>query len=173
MTCGFTGTQHGMKPRQLKAVRQLLFHVSVLHLGDCIGADAEAHAEAVRLGVKTVGHLPDDGSKRAHCTYDEERAPKPYLTRNRVIVAEGVDGLIAAPRTFIEPVNKRGEGTWTTVVYARQAGRKIWTVLPDGTVREEGPEPRCCDGNDPACPVHGVAASNARQNEFYKRNPRG
>ena len=23
----------------------------------------------------------------------------------------------------------------------------------------------CCNGNDPACPTHGVAASNARQNE--------
>lgn len=27
---------------------------------------------------------------------------------------------------------------------------------------------RCCDGNDPACPTHGVAASNARQNKRLK-----
>ena len=26
-----------------------------------------------------------------------------------------------------------------------------------------------CTGNDPACPVHGVAASNARENAFYQR----
>ena len=28
---------------------------------------------------------------------------------------------------------------------------------------------KCCNGNDPACPTHGVAASNARQNEYWKR----
>lgn len=28
--------------------------------------------------------------------------------------------------------------------------------------------PTCCDGNDPACPTHGVRASNARQNEYLK-----
>jgi hypothetical protein len=33
------------------------------------------------------------------------------------------------------------------------------------TVIEEWTDVRCCDGNDPACPTHVVAASNARQNE--------
>lgn len=28
---------------------------------------------------------------------------------------------------------------------------------------------RCCTGNDPTCPTHGIAASNARQNEYWKR----
>jgi hypothetical protein len=27
----------------------------------------------------------------------------------------------------------------------------------------------CCDGNDPACPRHGIAASNARQNDYWQR----
>jgi len=31
----------------------------------------------------------------------------------------------------------------------------------------------CCNGSDPDCPTHGIAASNARQNEFYRRHPRG
>lgn len=136
-TIGFTGTQSGMKPRQLKAVRQLLWLVSTIHLGDCIGADAEVHAEAVALGITTVCHPPTDGRKRAFLDYDYTREAKPYLIRNRTIVAQGVAGLIAAPKDFVQPASLRGQGTWTTVGYARQAGRRIWLVLPDGTVREE------------------------------------
>lgn len=30
----------------------------------------------------------------------------------------------------------------------------------------------CADRNDPNCPEHGIAASNARQSEFYARNDR-
>jgi hypothetical protein len=134
---GFSGTSKGMAPRQRKAVRQLLWKVETLHLGDCIGADEEAHDEAVRLGIWTVGHPPDNDRKRAFRGYDEERMPKPYLVRDRDIVAEGVDGLIAAPANFVEPVNKRGFGTWTTIGYARQAGRRIWIVKPDGSVTVE------------------------------------
>ena len=26
----------------------------------------------------------------------------------------------------------------------------------------------CCTGNDPACPTHGIAASNARQNDYWR-----
>ena len=123
-----------MAPRQHKAVRQLLWNVQQLHLGDCIGADAEAYEEAVRLGIKTVGHPPDNASKRAFCEYDEERPPKPYLARNRDIVMEGIDGLIAAPKEFVEVLRS---GTWATVRYARKAGRRIWIVMPDGTIKEE------------------------------------
>lgn len=134
MILGFTGTSKGMAPRQLKTVRQLLWDVKELHLGDCVGADAEAAAEAGYLGIKTVGHPPTDGKLRAFLTYSEEREPKPYLVRNRDIVRDGVDGLIAAPKDFVMPANLRGQGTWTTVTYARQALRRIWIVLPDGKI---------------------------------------
>lgn len=134
---GFTGTQHGMAPRQLKAVRQLLYHMEKIHLGDCIGADAQTYHEAKRLGVFTIGHPPEDGSRRAFCDYDVEFPPKPYLERNKNIVIAGVNGLIAAPKDFVEPTNKRGQGTWTTVGYARRARRHIWIVRPDGTIVEE------------------------------------
>lgn len=137
MILGFTGTQEGMRPRQLKAVRQLLYNCTELHLGDCVGADAEAHAIAAETGTKTVGHLPSNGGRRAFLYYDEEREPKPYLARNKDIVAEGVDGLIAAPKDFVQPTNLRGQGTWTTIGYARKAGRRIWIVWPDGHVEEE------------------------------------
>lgn len=132
---GFTGTsKRPLTPRQLKALRRLLWNVDELHLGDCINADAEAHAEAILLGVKTVGHPPIDGRRRAYCTYDEEREPKPFLERNRDIVRDGVDGLIACPGGFVEEWRS---GTWATVRCARKLGRRIWIVRPDGRVIEE------------------------------------
>lgn len=134
MTCGFTGTQHGMTPRQLKAVRQLLWHINQLHLGDCIGADAQAYAEAVALGVSTIAHPPTEKRKRAFLTYDFEREPKPYLDRNKQIALEGVDGLIAAPFGYTEELRS---GTWATVRYARNLTRPIKIVLPNGTIVEE------------------------------------
>ena len=134
MTVGFTGTQIGMRPRQLKAVRQLLYNVTVIHLGDCVGADAEAYHAAQRLGVKTIGHPPIDPSRRANLAYDEEREPFTYLKRNADIVNEGVDGLIATPSGWAEELRS---GTWMTIRYARKRGRKIWIVRPDGSVVEE------------------------------------
>ncbi len=136
-SCGFTGTSRapGMTPRQLAAVRVLLSNVTTLHLGDCVNADAQAYEEALLLGIKTVGHPPDWKGRRAFCVYDEERRPRPYLERNLAIAYEGVDGLIAAPKNFIEL--PRGSGTWATIRYARKLKRTIWIVMPDGTVKIE------------------------------------
>jgi len=139
MILGFTGTSHGMAPRQRKTVHQLLYDVNTIHLGDCVGADAEAYAEAVMLGIKVVGHPPSDGKKRAFCDYDEEWAPQPYLIRNRDIVGAGIDGLIAAPKDYVQPANLRGQGTWSTIGYARLVGRHIWIVFPNGTIKEDNP----------------------------------
>jgi hypothetical protein len=129
---GFTGTQAGMKPAQRKTVRKLLWDVRKLHLGDCVGADAETFEEAVALGIMTIGHPPSLGNRRAFCIFDEERPMKPYLERNRELVDEAVDGLIAAPKEWVEVERS---GTWATVRYARKLKRKIWIVLPDGTIR--------------------------------------
>ena len=137
LTMGFTGTQRGMAPLQLKTVQHLLKMVGTIHLGDCIGADAECFAEAKRLGIRTVGHPPEDRRRRAFLVYDEELPPEPYLKRNRAIVIGGKDGIIAAPASFTAPSNLRGQGTWTTVGYARMAHRRLWVVLPDGNAREE------------------------------------
>lgn len=134
MILGFTGTEKGMRPRQLKAVRQLLYNCDVLHLGDCIGADAEAHAAAVKLGVHTVGHPPSENARRAFCAYDQELDPKPFLVRNRGIAIAGTDGLIATPDGWVEVLRS---GTWSTVRYARRHHRRIWIVRPDGSIVEE------------------------------------
>lgn len=134
MILGFTGTQRGMRPRQAKAVRHLLYSCKVLHLGDCVGADAEAHGIAGETGVYRVSHPPTGSSFRAFLEYEESREPEPYLKRNVSIVLEGVDGLIAASGDWIEVLRS---GTWTTVRRARELGRRIWIVRPDGSVREE------------------------------------
>ena len=131
MTLGFTGTQKGIAPRQRKAVRQLLWNVQQLHLGDCLGADAEAHEEAVALGIETHSHPPSDWRKRACLEYNVVWPPRPYLLRNKDIVECGFDGLIAAPNGFVE---EQRSGTWATVRAARKLKRRIWIVKPDGKV---------------------------------------
>lgn len=142
MTLGFTGTSRGMTLKQTNTVRALMntLGVTVLHHGDCVGADAQAHAIATVAvePAEVVIHPPSDNKLRAFCSSPMICPPKPYLKRNRDIVAEGVDGLIAAPKDFVQPASLRGQGTWTTIGYARQAGRKIWIVFPDGTIKTEG-----------------------------------
>ena len=133
---GFTGTRLGMTGEQLRALRDLLatFGHAVLHHGDGVGADAEAHDIAITLGWKAVSHPPINDAWRAHKVADEERAPKPYLVRNRDIVEE-TELLIAAPAKAVEHLQS---GTWSTVRYARRSGRPISIIRPDGTVIREG-----------------------------------
>lgn len=140
MTLGFTGTQRGMTAEQRHKFRLLLIGLgpAELHHGDCVGADAEADTDAKSLSLVVHAHPPTENRLRAFCQPPTVvHVPQKYLARNRSIVAAGRDGLIAAPKDMQEPDYKRGQGTWTTVGYARQAGRRIWIVLPDGTVREE------------------------------------
>lgn len=144
MILGFTGTSltPGMTQRQSATVKHLFMElrVKVLHHGVCICADAQAHRIALDLGVQVVGHPPSDAKKMALLTgFSQLMPPEPYLKRNRRIVVEGRDGLIAAPFSATEPAIKRGQGTWTTVGYARQEGRRIWIVMPDGTFKVEEP----------------------------------
>ena len=127
MKIGFTGTHKGMTDQQQFKLSLLLAHldVSELHHGDCIGADAEAHALAIEMGIHVVIHPPDNDAKRAFCLpglMDITILPsKPYLARNRDIV-EACDVLIAAPKENREQLRS---GTWATVRYARQAKKQI------------------------------------------------
>lgn len=168
MTLGFTGTSKGMTQRQRDTVLYLFreLQLTELHHGGERHADAEAHRLALALGACVHVH-PGPAFKLSHDCLgaDVVHAIKPNLTRNKDIVTMSVDGLVAAPSGATEVLRS---GTWTTVRYARKAERRRWIVSPDGTFREELITGACCDGNDPACPIHGVAASNARQNEFLK-----
>lgn len=55
---------------------------------------------------------------------------------------------------------------WATYLGCRHAFAIFHVKEVVRTARKLKLLPRfaCCDGNDPACHVHGVAASNARQN---------
>jgi hypothetical protein len=132
---GFTGTQAGMTPQQRARLGQLLQGRQVeFHHGDCIGADAEAHEVALAFGARIVIHPPTNEAKRAFCwRADQVLDPKPYLMRNRAIV-RATGRLIAAPKEMSEQLRS---GTWMTTRFARNLGRPIWILWPDGTCRVE------------------------------------
>ena len=131
---GFTGTQNGMKKRQLRTVGQILLcHLLIeylpveFHHGDCIGADEEAHKLARALRFRIISHPSDIDDRRAFCRVRNPREPKPFLERNQDIVDETAF-LIGAP----DGPEKRRSGTWSTIRYARKKGRVIYVAYPDG-----------------------------------------
>lgn len=133
MKIGFTGTQRGMTaPQRTSFTAALLFARIGLnpefHHGDCIGADAEAHAIAIGLGFRAFIHPPIDPKKRAWCEASWLFEPKPYLDRNHDIV-DAAQFLIAAPG---EPIEQLRSGTWATIRYARKINRNLLIIGPKG-----------------------------------------
>jgi hypothetical protein len=131
---GFTGTQIGMTEAQKQCLHRLLRErqVTALHHGDCIGADAEAHAIALELGIEVVLHPPDIAAKRAFCKNARETRPeKPYLVRNHDIV-DAAQLLFVLPNGFEEELRS---GTWATYRYGCKQRREMIVILPDGEVR--------------------------------------
>jgi len=131
---GFTGTHFGMTDQQKEAVRSLLEQLPTepteLHHGDCVGADAEAHAIARQIGLTIIGHPPTNPKSRAFCDFDEKREKADYLIRNRYIVDE-TEVLIACPSTRS---NMLRSGTWSTVRYAFYLRKPVIFVYPDGEI---------------------------------------
>lgn len=130
---GFTGTQIGMTAPQLSNVQCEISRANEWHHGDCLGADLESATAAIRQGVKTVAHPPENPVKRAWHVSTIILAVLPYLVRNHAIVDDS-DELVAAPATMAE---ERRSGTWATIRYARKVGRPIAICWPDGTVTRE------------------------------------
>lgn len=129
MIVGFTGTRTGMSPTQLQHVEQLLIELEAkeLHHGDCIGADCECHAIALRLGILVVLHPPNIDVARAFCDgWVCTLPPLSYLERNRAIV-DACEEVIAAPRTH---TMEQRSGTWSTVRYARSQGKRVYVMRP-------------------------------------------
>lgn len=130
MIVGFTGTRRGMTERQRVQVAAWLALAHRAHHGDCTGADEEFHELCRQAGVAVVLHPPLDARLRAFCKGAEEtRLTRPYLERDHDIVDECA-WLIAAPFESYEPRPARGQGTWSTVRYARQRRRLIRVAWP-------------------------------------------
>lgn len=139
LVLGFTGTQAGMSPAQKWAFTNLLltyYTKPELHHGDCVGADADAHEIAYRLGCSIAIHPPENPSKRAFCQPAASvRSPRPYLDRNRDIVND-TRALIATPKGREE----LRSGTWATVRHARRTGKPVLVIWPDGSSEVNPPE---------------------------------
>lgn len=107
----------------------------LLHHGDAVGADADAHQIATEHGVEIHVHPGPDPAHRAFCTGAVVHAPKEFMARNKDVV-DGSDYLVAAPA--VPEAEARQSGTWRTVRYARAAKVPITIIWPDGTVEVEG-----------------------------------
>lgn len=133
MRIGFTGTQRGMTAMQEQMVfdETMLREPDEVHHGCCIGADEEFDILMgyARTSCSVHGHPPTNTAKMAQCYVDVMHPPKDYLIRNRDIV-DATDCLIAAP----EGPETLRSGTWSTVRYAKKAGKPVIIVWPDGTV---------------------------------------
>lgn len=138
MKLGTTGTQHGATDAQMLAAAELLGRLQPDegHHGGCIGWDAEFHQLCLAGGVKAFVY-PASGvnfSKRAVCSGAEVTyEPKPPLDRNTTIV-DASDVMLACPGEFDEVLRS---GTWATIRRARKAGRPLYIVFPDGSIKEE------------------------------------
>ncbi len=131
---GFTGTRHGMNDAQKMALGRLLAafpRPAWLHHGLCVGADAEAHEIALAMDMLIEGHPPSNqrlAMPRPWLGFAQINLPLPYLVRNSRIV-DKTSELIAAPRN--EAI---GGGTWSTIHYAKGAGRKVTIIYAHGAV---------------------------------------
>lgn len=98
-----------------------------MHHGDCIVGDWLAHRIGRELGLRMIGHPPDNPKKRAFCDFDEIRPEKPYLERNRDIVDE-TDVLIGMP----DGPERLRSGTWSTIRYGRKTrgNDKVRVIFP-------------------------------------------
>lgn len=144
MNVGFTGTRLGMTRPQSREVQTLLATAFVpnskFHHGNCVGADEEALGLAETIGFYTVAHPAADlGRLQLSLDLsDESRLHRAALMRNKDIVKE-CDVLIATPKESKEPPIQRGQGTWSTIRWARHVGRPLYIVWPDGIVVGEEP----------------------------------
>lgn len=135
MKVGFTGTQSGLTPLQRQSVRCVLeeFQVVDFHHGDCVGADTQAHEEALSLSALIHLHPPKNPNKRSFCKADVSYPEKDYLVRNHDIV-DMTDVLIVAPKGYEEEIRS---GTWATYRYAKKKNKRIIVVFPNGDSVEE------------------------------------
>lgn len=136
VTVGFTGARRGMTEAQKKGVTNVLWclHAKRVVHGDCLGADADFHEIAKKMGLGVRLRPSNHERQRAFCEdADEVRAPAEPLVRNKHIVSDS-EVLIATPETDTEVTRS---GTWSTVRQARRVRSPVILVLPDGRIIDE------------------------------------
>lgn len=129
MRIGFTGSREGMTDNQVDKFGGLIIGLkpSEFHHGDCVGSDEMAHeiVREVMPECRILIHPPTLRKFRAFCEGDYHYQVKPYLERNRDIVA-CTDLLIATPNGL----EKRRSGTWATIRHARDLNLNIEIIYP-------------------------------------------
>jgi hypothetical protein len=147
---GITATREGMTPPQRRWIQTFLeehcteelIEAGMVegHHGDCIGGDVQFDEICHEMGIPVVIHPPIDARLRAWCkgAVRVEKA-KPYLERNKDIV-RACTVLLGAPKESREPSPARGQGTWSTIRYARQRAKQHFTIMPDGTIQDDSKE---------------------------------
>lgn len=140
MILGFTGTREGMTNVQREGVAEFLRvnRPTVVHHGDCIGADSEFHDSALLLSEpppRIETHPCDLATFRANRKADVVHPIKSPKERNQDIV-NASEQLLAAPKTVVFGSSR--SGTWQTIRLALRGKKTVTVVWPDGTVQAWG-----------------------------------
>ena len=152
---GISGSRDGCTPAQLTTLCNYLkafaaayrdvCKTMTFHHGDCVGVDAAAHDVAFAYGYKIIVHPPENSSKRAFKNGHIILSEKPYLIRNKCIVANS-DIVFILPKDREFPnfnTNVRG-GTWYTYRDAIKNDRDVIVIWPNGTDSNNVDEPLPC-----------------------------
>lgn len=139
MIFGVTGSRTEPTREQKKYLSKFLsdiFRTGELHHGACVGVDEYSVLVAYPLGYNIVAH-PAKGtnykSDAAIAHSNQVLLSKPPLERNHDIV-NACQGLIAVPSGTNEILRS---GTWATIRFAEEIGRKIIFIWPDGTTSND------------------------------------
>jgi hypothetical protein len=131
---GFTGSRDGMTEAQHAEILKLIeeWKPAEGHHGDCVGADEQFDSILAERKIKRVIHPPINETLRAFCRGDLVMRPAGYMQRDRWIV-RSTNQLLATPRSKND-LSK--SGTWFTIRFCRQLGKKVHIVFPDGSHSE-------------------------------------
>jgi hypothetical protein len=138
LIAGVTGTRNGATNYQLASAATLFVAcaVTVLHSGDCIGADEQMYHMGRAFHAKCIIHPPKIDKYRAFCgdCRDEWWPEKSYWERDQDTVNES-EVLFGFPKGVTEELEH--SGTWATIRYARTLARPIAVVWPNGHIGYE------------------------------------
>lgn len=128
----FSGPRVSSSEAQVRTLDRLLLRLvgygfRRFHVGDCVGSDVQAWNRATQY-FQVVIHPPIESTYRAFLTGIVVHEPRPYVDRNHAMV----DASHVLVATLVDP-REKSSGTFETVAYARQVGKPVYTIWPDGT----------------------------------------